>query len=64
MEVQGFDYITGKNVAMLPAAWRKRYPAPKYRRAAGEGETAYYSTEFARGRVAEAYAIIPAGTVP
>lgn len=67
MSVQGFDYLTAKTVTMTPAEWRAKYPAPKYRRVAADGETAYYTTEYmpaVSNRVAEAYAIIPAGKVP
>ena len=62
-QVLGFDYITGKPVAMTPAEWRDKYQS--HRRVAEGGETAYYlpGSSQRASRVAEAYAIIPAGKV-
>lgn len=64
-QVPGFDYVTGKAVAMTPAEWRDKYRAA--RRMAEGGETAYYGPAkpaLENGpttrRLAEAYAIIPA----
>lgn len=59
--VKGFDYLTGKDVAMTPAQWRDTYAS--HRRVAADGETAYYlpGSSQKASRVAEAYAIIPAG---
>lgn len=58
--VPGFDYTTGKGVTLTPKEWRTRYPAAQYRRVADGGETAYYRRA-GGGRVAEAYAVVPAG---
>lgn len=61
--VQGFDYVTGKPVAMTAAEWRAKYPAQKYRRGVSSGETWFRPTdgEWSGRLVAEAYAIIPVG---
>lgn len=60
-QVEGFDYVTGKPVAMTPAEWRAKYPPGKYARdTAIAGETAYWLA-VTGAKVAEAYAIIPKG---
>lgn len=61
--VKGFDYLSGKPVEYTPVAWRLLYPANQFRRVAEGGETAYYlqGSSPKASRVAEAYAIIPAG---
>lgn len=61
-KVDGFDYVTGKQVSMTPAEWRTKYPPDTYTRATtgAKGET-WYRGIATGGLVAEAYAIIPAG---
>lgn len=65
-QVLGFCYVTGEPLAMTPAEWRAAYPPTHFRRVAESGETAYYRVaavagRHVQGRMAEAYAIIPAG---
>lgn len=62
--VKGFDYVTGKEVAMTPKQWREKYPAHAYRRATvstKDGPETWYRASPTRVISAEAYAIIPAG---
>lgn len=68
--IPGFDYVTGKAVAYTAAEWRAKYPPNNFKRYAGGGETQYCRPRhmvcgdwIEARRVAEAYAIIPAGKV-
>lgn len=62
--IPGFDYVTGKAVEYTAAEWRAKYPRSKYVRSTSiKGETCYFLNANGRPRVAEAYAIIPAGKV-
>lgn len=62
--VKGFDYVTGKEVALTPAEWRRKFPPATHIRRTGvaKGETWYnLRGPSSQPLVAEAYAIIPAG---
>lgn len=67
--ISGFDYSTGKAVAMTAAEWRRNYPPESAVRDTLAGDTLYYRRVagpdsfrvYRAGLLAEAYAIIPAG---
>lgn len=60
--VDGFDYVTGKPVSMLPQHWRGKYPPSTHTRRVENGET-FFSRK--AGKIeAEAYANVPAQVQP
>ncbi len=67
-KVRGYDYVAGGAVELTPAEWRAKYPLATHIRVVENGETTYRQRQprpgasWPNNRVAEAYAVIPAGS--